>query len=242
MGIAYNTSIVRSGLVLHLDAANVKSYPGSGTVWKDLTKTANATVNGTTPPISTDGIACFDLIANLGLTSSTAVSGFTIPSQPIPTIGSFTINCWVKNVPTTVGQQLLFSNSADANGYRFGIGTNGIYWLIGPSYNEGTLTFSSFTNTQWNNVCAVFDRSGTYNGGVPILRGYLNGSLFNSVSMPASQTAWPSSGYTTTYIARGAWSFASYSGKLSTISAYSKALSAAEIAQNFEATRGRYSI
>jgi len=31
MGIAYNTSIVRDGLVLHLDAANVKSYPGSGT-------------------------------------------------------------------------------------------------------------------------------------------------------------------------------------------------------------------
>ena len=36
MGIAYNTSIVRDGLVLHLDAANKKSYPGSGTVWSDL--------------------------------------------------------------------------------------------------------------------------------------------------------------------------------------------------------------
>lgn len=30
MGIAYNTSIVRDGLVLHLDAANPKSYPGTG--------------------------------------------------------------------------------------------------------------------------------------------------------------------------------------------------------------------
>ena len=37
MGIVYNTSIIRDGLVLHLDAANVKSYPGSGTTWTDLT-------------------------------------------------------------------------------------------------------------------------------------------------------------------------------------------------------------
>ena len=36
MGIAYNTSMVRNGLVLHLDAANPKSYPGSGTTWYDL--------------------------------------------------------------------------------------------------------------------------------------------------------------------------------------------------------------
>ena len=30
MGVGYNTSIVRDGLVLYLDAANSKSYPGSG--------------------------------------------------------------------------------------------------------------------------------------------------------------------------------------------------------------------
>lgn len=36
MGITYNTNIVRDGLVLHLDAANPKSYPGSGDTWYDL--------------------------------------------------------------------------------------------------------------------------------------------------------------------------------------------------------------
>ena len=39
MSIAYNTSIVRDGLVLQLDAANVKSYPGTGTTWYDLSGT-----------------------------------------------------------------------------------------------------------------------------------------------------------------------------------------------------------
>jgi hypothetical protein len=36
MGIAYNTSIVKDGLVLYLDAANPKSYSGTGTSWFDL--------------------------------------------------------------------------------------------------------------------------------------------------------------------------------------------------------------
>jgi len=44
MGITYNTSIVRNGLVLHLDAANRKSYPGTGTTWTDLSGLNN---NGT---------------------------------------------------------------------------------------------------------------------------------------------------------------------------------------------------
>lgn len=33
--------IVTDGLVLYLDAANTKSYPGTGTLWKDLSKKSN---------------------------------------------------------------------------------------------------------------------------------------------------------------------------------------------------------
>ena len=31
-----NQKIVTSGLVLNLDAAQLRSYPGSGTIWSDL--------------------------------------------------------------------------------------------------------------------------------------------------------------------------------------------------------------
>src|SRR6056300_111169 len=41
MALAYNSRIVRDGLVLHLDAANVKSYPGSGSTWFDLSGNGN---------------------------------------------------------------------------------------------------------------------------------------------------------------------------------------------------------
>jgi len=48
MGIAYNTSIVSSGLVFALDAANSRSYSGSGLTAYGLVSGANRTLlNGT---------------------------------------------------------------------------------------------------------------------------------------------------------------------------------------------------
>ena len=44
MGIGYNTSIVRDGLVFYLDAANPKSYPGSGTNTFDLVLNNNGSM------------------------------------------------------------------------------------------------------------------------------------------------------------------------------------------------------
>lgn len=49
MSLGHGASVVRDGLVLHLDAANIKSYPGSGTTWSDLSGNGyiSTLVNGT---------------------------------------------------------------------------------------------------------------------------------------------------------------------------------------------------
>ena len=44
MSLSHNPRIVTSGLVMLLDAANPKSYPGTGTTWSDLSGNGN---NGT---------------------------------------------------------------------------------------------------------------------------------------------------------------------------------------------------
>ena len=44
MAFRYSPKIVTDGLVLSVDAANKKSYPGSGTTWYDLSGNA---INGT---------------------------------------------------------------------------------------------------------------------------------------------------------------------------------------------------
>lgn len=41
MSIVRGPNIVRDGLILHVDAANSKSYPGSGTTWYDLSRNEN---------------------------------------------------------------------------------------------------------------------------------------------------------------------------------------------------------
>ena len=52
-------NIITDGLVLHLDAANPKSYPGTGNIWSDLSGNGN---NGilTNGPTFSDGAIVFD--------------------------------------------------------------------------------------------------------------------------------------------------------------------------------------
>lgn len=53
MGVGYNPRIVTDGLVLCLDAANKRSYPGSGTTWIDRNHVSS---NTSTPPTVTGNI------------------------------------------------------------------------------------------------------------------------------------------------------------------------------------------
>ena len=60
MAIFYNPRTITDGLVLCLDAANSKSYPGSGTTWTDLSGNGNhVTISGATYN-SSERLGCFD--------------------------------------------------------------------------------------------------------------------------------------------------------------------------------------
>lgn len=229
----YGPKIVRDGLVLYLDAANVKSYPGSGATWSDLSGDGrNATMFGSVP-FSTDVVPCFDFATATGANAPSSSLGFTFGSNMIPTTGNFTLSCWIKNPNSSSGQVGLFSNAGGGDGYRFGVGLNGIYFLIGPTYAEGGISFSSnLSSSLWYNVVAVYSRDTAQ-----VLL-YLNGTYQNVASIPISQTTMQNG---SPGLVRSACC-GIYTGKLAGFSAYSKALSATEIQQNFGALRGRYSI
>lgn len=55
MSVIAQPNIVQSGLTLCLDASNPRSYPGSGTVWKDLAQNLTFNSTGTTTPYGTVG-------------------------------------------------------------------------------------------------------------------------------------------------------------------------------------------
>jgi len=231
MGIAYNPTIITQNLVLCLDAANPKSYPGSGTAWADLSGNGN---NGTmfgSVPFETDVTSCFNFSTATGANAANSSLGFTFGSNMIPITGNFTFSCWIKNPNSSSSQVGLFSNASGSNGYRFGVGLNGIYFLIGPTYTEGTVSFSSSLSASlWYNVVAVYSRTTAQ-----ILL-YLNGIYQNAASIPSTQTTMQNG---TPGLVRSACC-GIYTGKLGSFSAYNRALTAQEIQQNFNATKSRF--
>ena len=50
MAIFYNSRTITDGLVLALDAGNLKSYPGSGTTWTDIIGRGNTGTLTNSPP------------------------------------------------------------------------------------------------------------------------------------------------------------------------------------------------
>lgn len=225
--------ITLNGLVLYLDAVNSKSYNNT-TTWFDVSGNNNTGTMIGTVPLETDVVKCFNFSGVTGAASSSASLGFTFASNMIPRTGDFTFSCWIKNPPSSSGQVGLFSNSGSGDGYRFGVGLNGIYYLIGPNYQEGTVNFlSSISSTTWNNVVAVYNRTTSFNISL-----YLNGIFQNSQAIPTTQTI---SQNVSPGLVRSACC-GLYTGKLSLFAAHSRALSAAEISQNFNALRGRYGI
>ena len=240
MALAHSPSIITSGLILNVDGANLKSWAGSGTTWYDVSGRNNTATMFGSVPTSTDGGGCFDFATITGADAANASLGFTFTSNMIPTTGSFTLGCWIKNPPPSVVQCGLFANAGSANGYRFGVGLNAAYVLIsganGEGYSEPTLSFSSTLSANlWYNVVMIFDRANV----TPQWNLYLNGSFVTTTNMVTPQNV------ATTTTAPGLVRSACctlFTGKLASFTAYNRALLATEINQNFNALRGRYGI
>jgi hypothetical protein len=100
MGIAYNPAIIRSNLVLCLDAANPKSYPGSGTTWTDLSGFGN---NGT-------------LINGVGYSSDNLGSFTKMYINAQETVSS-TLDSAFSSFSNTTNQPLEISRRGELNSY-----------------------------------------------------------------------------------------------------------------------------
>ena len=233
MSTYYSPKTVTDSLVLCLDAANRSSYISGSSTWSDLSGYANhATAYG---PIllSTDGNGCFDFSGATGAGSYASSIGFTFASNMVQTTGNFTFECWIKNPPAS-GQTGMFSNAGGGDGYRFGPGYDGIYVLIGPNYTEFGISWNgNLDSTKWYHVVTTWDRTSAYR-----INAYLNGSYKNYGGIPTTQTA-----FTTAApgIVRSSCC-GIYTGKLAMMKVYNKLLTASEILQNYNATKGRYNL
>jgi hypothetical protein len=214
--------IVKDGLVLHLDAGDIKSYPGSGTTWFDISgNNINGTlINGVGYSADSLGYLTFDGV------DDTVNFDYDFRS-------TWSYECWG------------FHNAI--NGFAFlGQGTtsanNGLHiWFISNTalrfgmYSNDTDALSLATSTNvWYHYCF------TYNHSTFAKQIYRNGVQLTGTPVQA-QSAYTGTGTArigATYSSGGGYA----NGRISNAKLYNRVLSAQEIQQNFNALRGRYGI
>ena len=209
-------SIILDGLKLYLDAGNATSYAGTGTVWTDLSGNGN---NGTL----TGGVTYAS--ANGG---SLVFNGTSYISRAnfIGNITTFTVCHWI-NLSSNQTTRTIFSNYT-GNGWVTGISdgaTNVIKFYLGGATLYAT--YPLLINT-WYHVCV------TYNNGNPSI--YINGILNNTTTGTIS---FAGSLATNNDIGRLGDGRQYFNGNISNIQVYNRALSAAEVTQNYTAQEGR---
>jgi prepilin-type N-terminal cleavage/methylation domain-containing protein len=225
--------IVTAGLVLHLDAGNPASYPGSGTTWTNLSDNGN---NGTL----VNGVGYNS--GNLGSLSFDGVNDYvSFVSNPSLT-NQVTFETWVKLSSTTPnGLGTIFSRETSSSGsYRMLYNSGVFNWVCATTNNGWYSTSGNSISTSSSSVTPhtqIYQVVGTYNGSN--LQLYVNGELRTTGEAISGNILTTG----TFYLMRKEASNIDYGkGDIYSHKIYTRALTAAEIQQNFNATRGRFGL
>jgi len=216
MAIGYGPSIITQGLVLALDAADRNSYPGSGTTWTDLSGNGNTgtLTNGPTYSSANGGSIVFDGVDD------------RVDSINASSLTNMTIEMWIYDTRSSGERDILSYNANTADGESCSYTFNGSTFRTDGN-GFGGRTFSGVGNpplNQWYRFCYVKDSDL-----------YIN------------QIRYTGSGSDRSY---GVLRFANtrrdivnrLNGNIASVKVYNRALTAAEISQNFNATRSRFGI
>jgi hypothetical protein len=213
--------IVTDGLVMHLDAGNTASYPGSGTTWTDLSGNGNnATLtNGPTFDSANGGSIVFDG------TNDHATTSYG------PQFNDFTIIAWYKSTSVKSFDRIIDKDYVtgtwlgrpftDANTWGGGV--------IEPFNPYGK--YITLTDGAWHMLASV--RQGTthtiYGDGIT-----------NNTSGTVSSAALSNTNFTIAMFLDNPSQI--LAGNISVIMIYNRALSTSEIEQNFNALKDRYGL
>lgn len=225
--IKSKTGVVQTDLLVQLDASIYQSYPGSGTIWYDLKGNYNATlVNGPTFNNNYRG--------NFSLDGSN--DHFTLPSGFQEFTNGLTVFAFVNFGSASTWERIVdFGNGSASSNILFARSSTTntlVFELYDGSTSRGKCNVS---NGVLNNTIAQY--AVTLNGTNCIM--YRNGTQlqsFNYAFLPTNVVR------TINYIGRSNWADAYFQTEISSLYIYSRALSAAEIQQNFNALRKRFNI
>jgi hypothetical protein len=229
MALFHSPNIVTNGLVLCLDAANKKSYPGSGSTWTDLSGTNNhGTLIGSPTFSATNG-------GSIGFTAS-ASDYVNLTSASLLPVGTSdrTIIAFVRT-PTSL-----------AYGFHHVIhwGTANTSNAFGMAVlNDGSLASHPWGGTPAQGIVATgtnYCLAITYTNSSTLHRFWING-----VSQGAGVARAINTGTTDARVGTRIFNPQEQwgpDGRIYNVMVYNRTLSEQEIQQNFNAMRGRFGL
>lgn len=227
MGIFYSPRLVNTGLLVSLDAANVRSYPGSGTSWYDLSGLGNTmTIYGSATTSTIGGATAFNLDAD-GKYFQGSLSG-TMPTT------NATLEAWIYPGASEVtagdrGTIILLSGGSGiymswnkSNGYL----SNYWYSHSPEGYHEGN---GPSSRSAWTHWCSVWNNS--------------DGKLYQWVNGVRTEVTTSGNASTGTDLRIGREdSSRQFSGGIAVIRVYNTALTHDDVTNNFNALRKRFGV
>ena len=234
MGISRGKKIITDGLIFHIDAANTRSYPGTGTILNDISGNGSNGVltNGPTFDSSNNGSIQFD-----------GVNDYVDCGEFNTLTTNFTFELWIKPIGVAfntilTGGPTLDESSALNTGFYFVYDnretTNYFYIYVGGYTRITNIgSFNPIEGTTYQiSIC----------GNASFTNFYANGSLIQSttggINFGSLDIQHLIIGARRYYNGVNAYvNVNTYSTKI-----YNRALSSDEVLQNYNATKGRFGL
>lgn len=232
MGISYNPSIVRTGLVMYLDAANGKSYPGSGTLWTDLTGTGNngTLTNGPTFNSANLGSIVFDGSNDTVIISDNNSLQLTLEK---------TLSCWVYMGATSTGCKIVGKATSSALGMALTYG-----WSSGgfqaAAWNATSLP--SIAPDASRDVAKWVFLTGVQTATTRFVYALDSAGLRSSSLVSTAGQSWNNGVNFTLGLTADGGSPVPANTRIAGVMVYNRALSLNEVNRNFRALRGRFGL
>jgi len=236
MGLDHSPLIATDGLVFYLDAANIRSYSGSGLTVNGLVGIGGTLINGVGFTTSNSGSFFFD-----GTNDYINVpNGFT---SFFKSNDYWSVDLWVKLLSQTAGEPVLIS-AGPTIGYFdlfLEVANNAIYFAAGRGASTGYIQNQNVSNTLGYNLAT------NYFNIVFIKNGFTTGYVYvNSINIPmtTSGSGLSSMPNINEDLRIGTFKQSGFElhGNIGHVKIYNRALSASEIVQNYNATKRRYGL
>jgi hypothetical protein len=238
MAVYGGPDIVTDGLVLHLDAANTKSYPGSGNVWTDLINNQNITIsnlhsfdNNIALRVKNRAFATIPFTFNDQMTFEIWYRTYTeftttnifAGSPPIMQIGNYN-----SNTSITLWHRILSSTSRN----NTTLINNGNTWT--GSINTGATTNSAWL--KYHQICMVFSGNNNWSN----YKLYIDKILVTNWDFPNPTNT--IGGGNNLFLTGASGSQPSLDNSYSVVRIYNSALGLTDLEKNYEAHKGRFGL